>query len=1240
MGLPIEAQSPPSITIGMGTENGGAEVTTHLSTRLVWHDRAWDGHICDQPSKNTYCVVHQHIRDGRDDKREVEAAGLALSKLKGWQPPCSRDPGAFSPQSFSITHNDPLEFRRLPWVQETVPPFSVCPSPYRWMREENFRAICEDEKLDIRESDEGEKESGWVFEPDRQIALLKNFWGKLEKNRSLIFFYCNHANPLDEALNRILLGVGRISEIGPQLFFGRRPPKYPDRYPIWSRCITHDFENQGFRLPYHEYLKAGHDPSNILCLVPEGAMLHFSYVAEHVGDDMAVGALERLMQSVQAVKAEGKVAGDWDRHLLWLNEVLSDVWRDRGPFPGIGSVLEYLGCESGTAFQRQILAPQLSKGENAWEYLVAILEGRRKCEHKEYQKALKQAGERWSAYKAPRRKLLAQLARFELSPTQVERVANPDQREACGIAGSDADIVDNPYLLSEMDQGDGQSDVIALETIDRGMRAEGDAARFIEKSDIYAQDDRRRIRGVAVTVLRVAAQSGDTLLPFAETLNRVTKQFPERRACKPDRDLVLGQANFYQEALDFRSDSEPPTMALKWLSEIEREVASRLPRRIKARNPAPKADWSWERLLLDEFGKKSGFKLPPEVEERARAEKAAALKKLYEGRFSVLCGRAGTGKTSVLKVFLKGLEELEGKRPILLLAPTGKARVRLMDRTKRDDGSARDAYTIHQFLMRHNWLNPGNFALKLAGGEQHGAPTVIIDEASMIPMDVLGVLFRALDLNTVTRLILVGDPNQLPPIGPGRPFVDIIAWLGAMDEDVNRLYPDAFRISLDQRIACLARLLERARHEDHESQSLQLADGYLSDDPSPGDDAALSRLARQDVGGDLEVHYWRDSTQLNEQLAAAMKKHLSLTDGPKAYIPFNASIGLAEDSKDNDPVRAEHWQILSPARNHVFGTAEINRKVQAKYRGGMLNYSKGWNGTRPFGEQEIVFSDKVMQSINFRKQSYPKGEGLDYVANGEIGLVVATNRGKNRADSIRVQFSTQPTSSYYYPRGDVDGQLELAYALTVHKSQGSDFDIVFLVLPKNAAPLSRELLYTGLTRFRQKMVLLIERDTTVLEQLRSPQCSDTLLRNSNMLRVAVRPDSIDRYYAEHLIHRTPPSAQHPNGILVRSKSEVIVAGVLAKLGISFEYEQKLSSKNDANDFRLPDFTVSYEGDTYYWEHLGMLWTPSYRESWERKQQWYKDNGFFGRVITSEDGPDGSIDAAKIEDTARSRILLS
>ena len=186
---------------------------------------------------------------------------------------------------------------------------------------------------------------------------------------------------------------------------------------------------------------------------------------------MAVGALERLLQSVQAVKDENKVSGDWDRHLLWLNNVLSEVWQNRGPFPGLGSVLQYLGCESGTAYHREALVPLLNTGTDAWEHVKAILEGRRKCDQQRYTKALKQAGERWMAYKHPRRSLLSMLVRLELTPQQVGRIANPDKRSNCGISASDEQLVANPYLLSEMDQSDGESDVIVLETVDRAMRS-------------------------------------------------------------------------------------------------------------------------------------------------------------------------------------------------------------------------------------------------------------------------------------------------------------------------------------------------------------------------------------------------------------------------------------------------------------------------------------------------------------------------------------------------------------------------------------------------------------------------------------------------------------------------------------------------------------------------------------------------------------------------------------------------
>ena len=135
-----------------------------------------------------------------------------------------------------------------------------------------------------------------------------------------------------------------------------------------------------------------------------------------------------------------------------------------------------------------------------------------------------------------------------------------------------------------------------------------------------------------------------------------------------------------------------------------------------------------------------------------------------------------------------------------------------------------------------------------------------------------------------------------------------------------------------------------------------------------------------------------------------------------------------------------------------------------------------------------------------------------------------------------------------------------------------------------------------------------------------------------MFTLALRPDDVQRPHLEALIHRTR------KGVAVRSKSEVVVADILESLEISYQYEQPLFSRSDPKDFRLPDFTASYEGDKYYWEHLGMLGVPRYREAWERKRRWYEDNGYADQLITSEDGSDGSIDASRIERVARERIL--
>ncbi|MBE7553155.1 MAG: AAA family ATPase [Anaerolineales bacterium] len=1207
----------------------------HLSARLSWHDTGWNASVCQNPHLNAHCIVNQVIRENRDDDKERSHAGSHLTDLGNWFPPCSRDIGAYASRGFRLPHSDPLERKFLKPVTEDIPAYSCLPAPYRWMREENFRDVCEAEALTIRGSDNPEKEAGWVYEPDRQRQLLDAFWDKLKEGEgnSLIFYYVNEGNPVDENAQRRIVGVGRLRQIGPQLFFNGTDPQ-GELYPIWTRAVTQDYPNQGFRLPYQEYIQNGDDPQAFACYVPRNAFLSFSYVGEHVTDDMAVGILERLIHSVEIVIEEGKVAGPWRSHLNWLNDCLAEVWRGRGPFPGIGSVLQYLGCSRGTAFQRIELKDFVRRNENPWNYVRSILEGNTPSPAR-YADSFGQARRRWKeiSRNPTRLELLDTLVRFELTAEQVRRVCDPEERRAAGINATEVELIANPYLICENDLGSATSDPIDLNTIDHGMKPEGDAALFIPPEKIVIHDDTRRVRAVAVAVLKEAAEAGDSLLIFTDLLTRIRKRFPDKRACRPDREIVIGEADFHRQLLWLDLDSNPKLAALQYLHDYEELIGNAVKGRVKRRNQMPNPPPDWLAALQNTFGKPT-----TDREVAALAEKATALATMFEKKISVLTGSAGTGKTSALKVFLNELERLEGKKAVYLLAPTGKARVRLSSKTKRN------AFTIHQLLYKCDWFLPNIFVLKRDGGGHVSAPTVIIDECSMVSTDLLGTLFKALQLDLVTRLILVGDPNQLPPIGPGRPFVDIVAWLQGNHPDCVATLRTTMRIA------------DEAEVEPGESKALAFADGYRSDSINPGDDEILSAIAQGQDFDDLEVHFWRDQDELKRQLKGRMQSLLDIgEDGD--YKKFNKSLGLTDQPyKQPHWKDAERWQILSPLRNQAFGTDELNRFIQHSYKRSLIiNSQQPWTKTPPpFGEQEIVYTDKVMQIYNRRHWGWPRNTGLDYVANGEIGLVTTTGRSNEGSDYLQVGFSTQDGVTYRYYRGEVEANLELAYTLTVHKAQGSDFDYVFLIIPQEAMTLSRELIYTGLTRFRKRLILLVEKDTGVLERLRRPEYSHTHSRNTNLFELSLRadPEHPDIPYPEHLIHRTK------GGVLMRSKSEVIVADMLDDLKLTWAYEQKLSATDNERDFRLPDFTIGYQGDIYYWEHLGMLNSPSYREDWERKRRWYQDRlglvvvgpgaenpanepepGLSPLVITSRDDERGGMDQVELYRLARKYILL-
>lgn len=255
------------------------------------------------------------------------------------------------------------------------------------------------------------------------------------------------------------------------------------------------------------------------------------------------------------------------------------------------------------------------------------------------------------------------------------------------------------------------------------------------------------------------------------------------------------------------------------------------------------------------------------------------------------------------------------------------------------------------------------------------------------------------------------------------------------------------------------------------------------------------------------------------------------------------------------------------------------------------------------------------------------GSQEEYLANGEIGTVA---RFKAKGGWFDVAFAGRPGLVFGYRAssfGEDGGPLELAYALTVHKAQGSDFGTVFFILPQTRL-LSRELVYTGLTRAEAKLVLLVEGDdASGLYDLTLPTRSETVRRNTNLFRSVVREDVDQTPYAEHLIHRLS------DGRMVRSKSELAIGIELQRLGMweRCYYERPLEGSATGGRLR-PDFTfIDAAGDAIVWEHLGMLEKESYRKSWDWKLEWYGTNGFIlgENLFTTEDDPVGGLDQTQI-----------
>jgi hypothetical protein len=1092
----------------------------HISVCVPWHDGRWAGTVCSDPRANTSCLALTHIRNEKDDDFEAETAGQLWDVNGVSLPPCAAERGAFMAPFEYCRHVEP-EDRQHRHFSKTVfyhRAFSLAPVPFAWLRKQQGGIPAKAKQYAIGFEPEREKRPGrppdrsvdpkWVQEKWNQLAMLDTFFDALKPEESLVLCYAKQT-PLTDDHRRVIVGLGRVLKVEPHVEWTYNKYDSPRHFHsvLWERNVLHSIRStmeDGFLLPYHSLLQlARESPSVVLpSLVLHVSDEHreaFSSGAEHVTNDQAITVLISCASLLQ--RYEKILPGNWLLARDWVDSQLNRIWRMRGPFPGLGSALTAFGFNNGTLIAYEI-EQLLNAGDSKqirdpWHLVDKVIHDPTLLPSDLAPMIGPNVAKRWDALEPERRSLLKLLARFEITEGQATRWFVLEERERSQILLSDQEIISNPYLCFEADRGGRGSDPISVRTIDRGLFPEGIIAAVapVPKPSCCSEPiDPRRVRALFISSLDIAGSRGHTLLPQNSLVQR-TRSLDVVPRCAVGSDWFNAFAPDLAPRLDKVSlEDGSPAWQLREFTVIRELIAATVKRQLAGKPHVGNHNWG---DVIDDALDPLSEAVEQETEERARKEKARALEVIFRSRFSVLVGPAGTGKTTVLTALLSVPGVSEGG--VLLLAPTGKARVMMQK-------GGRKAYTLAQFLLKYDRYHPktGAYRVTNAPRRERGLKTVIVDECSMLSEAQLAATLDAIECRSVERLILVGDPSQLPPIGAGRPFVDIVRYVRGSVSSAGEISTGYAELSINLRQAMKARPDSKSPVQVRDD--VLLARSFCGEAPEPGLDEVWDRIAGGRAHGIRAVR-WDDETDLQDKLLIYLKQMIqrnakrSGVSSDDWETLFEVSLGGQLDDLDvhfHSSAGAEEWQILSPVQVGAAGVVGLNRLLQKQFRERARQWAEPEEfrlrkAYKPLGPERILYGDKVINVKNGPRHDVdPRAKSEAYLANGEIGMVVGQYKRKDCKkwpSKVEVEFSSQRGFRYGFDDRDFnhegDNPLELAYALTIHKAQGSEFGGTFVVLPDPCALLSRELLYTALTRQRKGVVVFHQGELRSLVNLKS-----------------------------------------------------------------------------------------------------------------------------------------------------------